>query len=178
MGKYIEQYKQMYYAGDMLYAHLADIVRLVEETNSQSLLDFGCGRAKQYAGWGHLSAQTDLGMMPALYDPGVKEFEKMPDGKFDGVYSTDVMEHIPKEELPETLELIFSKANKFVFLAICTQPAMQLLPNGENAHCTLERIDWWKEIVNEYRPTKIRTDIRTYGEVMIGALCNSYEVLA
>ena len=50
MGKYIEQYKQMYYAGDMLYAHLVDIVRLVEETNSQSLLDFGGVMAKAAGG--------------------------------------------------------------------------------------------------------------------------------
>ena len=177
MGKYIEQYKQMYYTGDMLFPNLEYIVKLIELTQAKSLLDFGCGKGKQYSGWGELTAHITLGMMPALYDPGVKEFEKMPDGKFDGVYSTDVMEHIPKEELPETLELIFSKANKFVFLAICTQPAIQLLPNGENAHCTLERIDWWKEIVSKYRTTEIRTEIRTYGEVMIGALCNSYEVL-
>ena len=38
-------------------------------------------------------------------------------------------------------------------------------------------LDWWKEIVNRYRPTEIRTEIRTYGNVMIGALCNNYEVL-
>ena len=177
MGKYIEQYKQMYYTGDMLFPHLEHIVELVKLTDAKSLLDFGCGKGKQYSGWGELTAHITLGMMPALYDPGVKEFEEIPEGKFDGVYSTDVMEHIPKEELPDALEIIFSKARKFVFLAICTQPAMQLLPNGENAHCTLERIDWWKEIVEKYRPSKIRTEIKTYGNIYIGALCNSYEVL-
>ena len=177
MGKYIEQYKQMYYTGDMLFPNLEYIVKLVKLTEAKSLLDFGCGKGKQYSGWGDLTAHITLGMMPALYDPGVKEFEKIPDGKFDGVYSTDVMEHIPKDELSDALEIIFSKASKFVFLAICTAPAIQLLPNGENAHCTLERIDWWKEIVNKYRPSEIRTEIRTYGEPMIGGLCNSYEVL-
>jgi hypothetical protein len=174
MGKYIEQYKQMYYGGDMLFYHLDDIVKLVKFTEAKSLLDFGCGRGKQYAGWGTLSAQTDLGMMPALYDPGVNEFEKMPDGKFDGVYSTDVMEHIPEEELPKTLELIFSKANKFVYLAICTSPSIATLPNGENAHCTLEDIDWWKEIVNKYRPAEIRTELRTYDQ---GDQSSNYKVL-
>ena len=177
MGKYIEQYKQMYYTGDMLFPNLEYIVKLIELTQAKSLLDFGCGKGKQYSGWGELIAHITLGMMPALYDPGVKEFEKVPEGKFDGVYSTDVMEHIPKEELSDALEIIFNKASKFVFLAICTQPAMQLLPNGENAHCTLERIDWWKEIVEKYRPPKIRTEIKTYGNIYIGALCNSYEVL-
>ena len=56
MGKYIEQYKQMYYAGDMLYAHLVDIIRLIEETNSQSLLDFGCGIGR------HLQMAIEMGM--------------------------------------------------------------------------------------------------------------------
>jgi len=41
---------------------------------------------------------------------------------------------------------------------------MATLPNGENAHCTLEDIDWWKEIVNRYRPTDILTHIRTYNQ--------------
>tara|TARA_Y100001951_G_scaffold94923_1_gene91856 strand:+ start:269 stop:805 length:537 start_codon:yes stop_codon:yes gene_type:complete len=177
MGKYIEQYKQMYYTGDMLFPNLEYIVKLIELTQAKSLLDFGCGKGKQYSGWGELTAHITLGMMPALYDPGVKEFEKVPEGKFDGVYSTDVMEHIPKEELSDALEIIFNKASKFVFLAICTQPAMQLLPNGENAHCTLEPIEWWKEIVEKYRPSEIRTEIRTYGNIYIGGLCNSYEVL-
>ena len=177
MGKYIEQYKQMYYTGDMLFPNLEYIVKMIELTQAKSLLDFGCGKGKQYTGWGELTAHITLGMMPALYDPGVKEFEKVPEGKFDGVYSTDVMEHIPKDELQDALEIIFNKASKFVFLAICTQPAMQLLPNGENAHCTLEPIEWWKEIVEKYRPSEIRTEIRTYGNIYIGGLCNSYEVL-
>ena len=177
MGKYIEQYKQMYYTGDMLFPNLEFIVKLIKLTEAKSLLDFGCGKGKQYSGWGELTAHITLGMMPALYDPGVKEFEEIPDGKFDGVYSTDVMEHIPKDELSDALEIIFSKASKFVFLAICTAPAIQLLPNGENAHCTLEPIEWWKEIVEIYRPLEIRTEIRTYGGIYIGGLCNSYEVL-
>ena len=49
-------------------------------------------------------------------------------------------------------------------MAICTSPSMATLPNGENAHCTLEDIDWWKEIVNRYRPTDILTHIRTYNQ--------------
>ena len=177
MGKYIAQYKQMNFPGQMVLNQLEDIVEVIKETEATSLLDFGCGRAIPYRGWGTLTAQTTLGIMPALYDPAVKEYEKMPDGKFDGVYSIDVMEHIPKEELSETLKLIFSKANKFVFLGICTHPAVTILPNGENAHCTLERIDWWINVVDRYRPSNILTHIKTYGEPHLGALCNSYEVL-
>ena len=51
MGKYIDQYKQMYYTGDMLFPNLEYIVKLIELTEAKSLLDFGCGKGKQYSGW-------------------------------------------------------------------------------------------------------------------------------
>ena len=64
-------------------------------------------------------------------------YDTLPDGPFDGVISTDVLEHIPEEHLPETFDQIFSRAERFVFLAICTRKAIAILPSGENAHCTL-----------------------------------------
>jgi hypothetical protein len=76
--------------------------------------DFGCGKGLQYTKFKY---HEELGVMPTLYDPGVPEYDTLPEGIFDGVYSTDVMEHIPKEQIPETFETIFEKAEKFVFLA-------------------------------------------------------------
>ena len=89
----------------------------------------------------------------------------------DGVYSTDVMEHIPKEQLPETFNNIFSRAEKFVFLAICTKPAIAVLPSGENAHCTVEPIGFWVTMVEKYSPKRVYTHIKTYGN------CNNYSIL-
>ena len=86
--------------------------------------------------------------MPELYDPGVPEYEVLPDGPCDGVYSTDVMEHIPKEQIPETFNIIFSKAERFVFLAICTRPSIAVLPNGENAHVLIRNPLWWKGLID------------------------------
>ena len=166
---YIDLYKVMHqdkrnYQGISLMKETPNIANIVLETNSHTVLDYGCGKGNQYIE-SHLNI---LFHIPDdnifMYDPGFDEHKKLPDRKFDGVISTDVMEHIPEEELPESLELIFSKATKFVYLAICTSPSMATLPNGENAHCTLEDIDWWKEIVNRYRPTDILTHIRTYNQ--------------
>ena len=53
----------------------------------------------------------------------VPEFETLPDGPFDGIISTDVLEHIPEEQIPETINMITKRADKFVFLAIATSPA-------------------------------------------------------
>ena len=71
MGKYIDQYRKMYFPGQMVLNQLEDIVELIKETEATSLLDFGCGKAIPYRGWGTLTAQTTLGIMPALYDPAV-----------------------------------------------------------------------------------------------------------
>ena len=90
---------------------------------------------------------------------------------YDLIIIRDVMEHIPKEQIPETFQTIFSKAEKFVFLAICTQPAIAVLPNGENAHCTVESIGWWVNMVEKYAPKRVYTHLKTYG------YCNNYEIL-
>jgi len=82
-----------------------------------------------------------------------------------------IMEHIPKEQLPETFNQIFSRAERFVFLAICTRPAIAVLPSGENADCTVEPIGFWKAMIEKYAPRRVYTHIKTYGN------CNSYEIL-
>ena len=71
----------------------------------------------------------------------------------------------------ETFENIFSRAERFVFLAICTRPAIAILPNGENAHCTVEPISWWETMVERYAPKKVCTHIQTTGN------CNNYSIL-
>ena len=173
MNWWLDQYKEYHsdeskYPGDNLLPQLHHIKSLVRETESKTLLDYGCGKGLQYTKW---KQHEELGIMPSMYDPAVSEYEKLPDGPFDGVYSTDVMEHIPKEQIPEVFNHIFSRAQKFVFLAICTKPAIAVLPSGENAHCTVEPMDFWISMVERYAPRKIYTHIKTYGN------CNNYEIL-
>jgi hypothetical protein len=174
MNEWVEQYKQYHanlntnYPGNNLKPQLQHIKDLVLDTEAKTLLDFGCGKGLQYTKY---NEHEELGIMPALYDPAVPEYNKLPEGQFDGIYSTDVMEHIPKEQLPEIFETIFGKAEKFVFLAICTKPAIAILPNGENAHCTVEPIGWWRTVIEKYAPKRVYTHLKTYGN------CNNYEIL-
>ena len=174
MTNLIEQYKQYhkendsYGSGGALKFHLQHIIDLVKDTKAESLLDFGCGKAEGYLEYNHHEMWG--GIMPSLYDPAIPEYEVLPDKIFDGVFSFDVMEHIPKEQLPETFENIFSRAKKFVFLGISTRPSKTILPNGENAHCTVEPIDFWTSMVEKYASHKVYTHIKTYGD------CNNYEI--
>ena len=55
---------------------------------------------------------------------------------FFPVLSIDIIK-IPTDAMAiaiQTFEEIFSRATRFVFLAICTRPAIAVLPSGENAH--------------------------------------------
>ena len=174
MNWWIEEYKKYHaeldthYPGDNLKPQLHHIKDLVQDTKAETLLDYGGGKGLQYTKWKH---HEELGVMPSLYDPAVPEFEELPEGKFDGVYSTDVMEHIPKEQLPQVFGHIFSKAQRFVFLAICTKPSIATLPSGENAHCTVEPIGWWTTMIERYAPRRVYTHIKTYGN------CNNYQII-
>jgi hypothetical protein len=38
-------------------------------------------------------------------------------------------------------------ARKFVFANIASYPAAKILPNGENAHCTIRPVEWWSQII-------------------------------
>ena len=163
--KYVEQYKLYHQNGwgdgvsyPTQHKHIVD---LIADTQSKSVLDYGCGKAQQYK---KLGLHNDWGFMPSLYDPSIPEFSKLPEQNFDGIYSTDVMEHIPESVIPEVFDYIFSHANKFVFLGICTRLAIAVLPNGENAHCTVKPIEWWADKINEHNQNKIYTHLKCYGD--------------
>ena len=142
----IEQYRSLHndgkFKGLSILKHVYEISDLVRETNSLTLLDYGCGRGNQYTDadchkyWG--------GILPTLYDPAVPGHSQRPVGRFDGVICTDVAEHIPEEEIEDFLKDVFNYAGKFVFITICTREARKTLPDGRNAHLTVRPREWWK----------------------------------
>ena len=165
MTDYIQQYKQYHedlrkYPGNNLEPQLPHILQLIQETHSTSLLDYGCGKGYQYK-----NGRLPYGFEPALYDPAVPEHDTLPEGQFHGVISTDVMEHIPEEQIPHVFKQISEYATRFVFLAIATDLAIAKLPNGENAHCTIKPLDWWVDTWKDVSSNKdLIVHIKTYGQ--------------
>lgn len=168
--EYINQYKKIretnksVFPGRSLTCHnnIQQIKLLIDETNSKTILDYGCGGGEQYT---ELNSHKEWGIdMPALYDPAEKEYSTLPTNTFDGIISTDVFEHIPEEVIPECLEWIYTHAKKFVYLGISTTLAKKILPNGDNAHCTVKPIEWWEEQIKKYSSDKnIITELLCYG---------------
>ena len=149
MTDLIEQYKQLHaneerYAGNSTRIHKDSIGQYIEILNCQSILDFGCGKGNQYHKE-RIHETNFRGIMPSLYDPAVEQYSKLPEGTFDAVISTDVLEHIEEEDIDDVLKLIYSKANKFVYHGIANFPAVVMLPDGRNAHVIQQPLDWWIE---------------------------------
>ena len=82
--------------------------------------------------------------MPTLYDIGVPEISRKPEGSFDGVICTDVMEHIEEGDIDEVLHYIINTADKFVFFHIACRPSKRKrLPDGRDVHLTVKPPHWW-----------------------------------
>ena len=80
------------------------------------------------------------------FDPAYEPFSRAPQGLFDGVICTDVLEHCPEADLPWIIAELFGFARRFVFASIACHPAVKRLPNGENAHCTVRPPPFWAEL--------------------------------
>lgn len=146
------------FSGQSLLPQLTRIKRLIERTEAATLLDYGCGKARWYdvrnleiEGHGVFESIVDYWEVAGVcfYDPGYEPYRALPEGKFDGVIATDVLEHCPEEDLEWILEEIFGYARGFVFANVASYPARAILANGENAHCTVQPWQWWEALVHK-----------------------------
>ncbi len=82
-------------------------------------------------------------------------------GRFDAIYCTDVMEHIPPDRVPETLANLAWAGRKAAFFAIClvddTFGPAQL---DEPLHLTVHSANWWMEELRRAGFGIIRHDLR------------------
>jgi hypothetical protein len=146
------------FPGKSLAPQAARIKRVIAQTGAQTILDYGSGKGKQYdpqlvqdgkgGQWPSIIEYWDIDEV-VCYDPCYPPFNKLPSGKFDGVISTDVLEHCPEEDVPWIIGEIFSYAMRFVFANVACYPARKRLPNGENAHCTIKPVEWWSEAIED-----------------------------
>lgn len=175
--KYLENlamYKQMHQEGEKmlnlapedtfdgksLFPQLEKIKKLCTLTDAKSILDYGSGKGLMWRdgiqvqypdGVKVISTKEFLNIKDVTcYDPAYEPFSIYPEEKKDGVICTDVLEHIPENDIDWFVGELFRFANKFVFANIACYPAVKTLPNGENAHCTIKEPQWWIDIFQRY----------------------------
>ena len=144
---YIEQYAKMHSKmkyGSAGIKHLNLILLACSELKIKSILDYGCGRGKL-----HEELSKNKNLLIHRYDPAIKEFSVIKVENVDLVVNTDVLEHIPEEDIQDVLEHISTISDK-VFFSISNRLADKNLPNGENAHCTVKSAIWWLKQIRFY----------------------------
>lgn len=146
------------FPGDSLFFQASRILDMIDLTGARTLLDYGSGKGMQYLpgkfdfpGLRDFATVADYWAVDSItcYDAAYPPYSTLPTGKFDGVISTDVLEHCPEEDMEWILGEIFGYAGKFVFAYVACYPARKRLPNGENAHCTIRPPEWWSQLLEE-----------------------------
>ena len=88
-----------------------------------------------------------------MYDPYFIKYRKLPK-KYELLICTDVMEHIQKHEIEDSLIKMDNYSIKNLYFSICTRPAKKLLPDGQNAHVTLMSKQAWIAIIKNISKEK------------------------
>jgi len=148
---------EMVYGGKSIVPWITVIEDLIILTNSKTLLDYGSGKGFQYERMllkdknrmAYQSPQSYWNVSEIFcYDPGYPPYQKLPRKQYDAVILTDVLEHCYQEDIKWILTEIFSLAREFVFANIACYKARQILPNSDNAHCTIRPTSWWSRVLD------------------------------
>lgn len=126
---------------------LFDYVSLfISDRSSKSALDYGCGQSSLIDLLVH-----DKEIDGYRYEPSIEEFSVIPVDSVDFVINTEVLEHVPEEILDNVLEKI-SSLSQNVYFTIDVELADEILPNGDNAHCTVYPGSWWHNRLKQHFP--------------------------
>jgi hypothetical protein len=115
---------------------------LMRACKGDRILDFGCAkqdlkkRVKEIVG-------NDVDVVG--YDPGQPGLDIFPEGDFDIVVATDVLEHIEPETLEMTLLTLGIVCRKAMFFVVSTRATGNKLPDGRDHHLIVKPREWWEE---------------------------------
>ena len=168
--------------GISLIYYIPDLMEVVlNKEKAKSILDYGCGKGKLYSSTEYNTLNLDKkgrrlkDSLPNLwqldyydlYDPGYKEYSKLPKGKYDGVICTDVIEHIDENDCDWILDEIFSYGRKFIYLTIACYKALKTFDNGKNVHVNVQTPEYWKEKLNKLHKKYPYLNVYANMDVMI-----------
>lgn len=119
----------------------------INDIKPKTILEFGCGQST-------LINTLTYDARYHRYDPAISEHSTIPVKRADFIINTDVLEHIPEQDLGDVLTEMKNISDN-VFFNIATDYANEILPNGENAHCTVWPAEKWLSFIQTYFPNSI-----------------------
>lgn len=146
------------FRGLSIVQHRDSIKKLIKRSGAKTVLDFGCGRGDAYRSpiTIHNSWQIPRKHV-TLYDPAFRSSSELPRGLFDVVLCSDVLEHVPGEEVDEFVKRLFGYAKKAVWASVCCRDAKKCFPGTEtNMHVCVKPYQWWHDTFAEHAPEGIQ----------------------
>jgi hypothetical protein len=143
-----DQYRQIHGReryGDSSLLKAPYIIPHIRALGARSVIDYGCGQSKLAEAIGSLPRVETV----CRYEPAIPDYASRPDRHFDLVVSVDVLEHVPEPELDDVLADMRQLADH-ALLIIDIVPAQTILPNGENAHATVQPPAWWMDRLSRF----------------------------
>jgi Methyltransferase domain len=146
--KLIEQYQQLHKStkyGRTARSAFASLRLCIDDSRPASIIEYGCGQSQLY------TILAKPGMTYDRYDPAVEGLTEIPAARYDFLINTDVLEHIPEKDLDAVIGH-FKELSDRAYIRISTRLARTILPNGENAHCTVWPGEKWLDFIRKYYP--------------------------
>lgn len=133
------------FRGLSILQHRKQIAKLARRIGARTLLDYGCGAGEAYSAPHKLHHDLLISRAKVtLYDPAFPKYAREPRGKFDLVLCSDVLEHVPEDQVDAFVENLFSHAEKAVWASVCCRAAKKCFPGTEvNLHVTIRDYAWW-----------------------------------
>lgn len=145
--QYAEIHREKVY-GQTSRLFIPEIMACLLDLRPQRVLEYGCGQS--FLG----ESVADFPAQWFRYDPAIPQHAEPPSGSFDLVICIDVMEHIPEADVPDVIHHIRTLSRR-AFFNIATRPARQVLPNGDNAHCTVWPAERWEQVLCDLFPESV-----------------------
>lgn len=138
--------------------HVEPVISFAKEVACNSILDYGCGEG--------MLAKALAPRRVFEYDPGIRGKERLPKPA-DMIVCTDVLEHVEQERVPVVLDHIFRLTAKAAYFVIALRPANAILPDGRNAHLTVQEAEWWRKKVADAGFNIVREDVKPGREMAL-----------
>jgi len=143
--------------------YVGEVMQFAHELGAATILDYGCGEGTLRKALHKARVSQEV----YEWDPAIPKRNRRMPLPADLVVCTDVLEHVEPDKLDNSLKHLYALTRMGCYLAIATRPANQLMPDGSNAHRTIEDGIWWTELVQNLPWTMLRSATKPGHEVRI-----------
>lgn len=146
-------------AGESIVVVIKKVFEQVNTRNVVTILDYGCANAIE---WHQPVKFLNGRSLPEVigeklqgfyrYDPCHPLYSRRPSGKFDIVICSEVLEHVPEEELPSLLEDIGKclEPKGIAIFSVCLTKSSCSFLDGTNFHVTVKPKEWWIDLFKKH----------------------------